>query len=148
MLWYKQAKKCWTEKDYCGERNNPELLVVWWVCLVCTILIIISSMSCLACGNHLQGYDGSMSGVIIDVSNDDNTWDATTVTIKSSTESSSYYTFCVNDEKTKETLVEFMGQNLPVIILYRNDLLMWRWECNGGESIIYDVFLADLYEEL
>jgi hypothetical protein len=149
MFWYKQAKEGWTEKDYRGDRNEPELFVIWWICFALISLAIVSSMSCLTCGNHLQGYDGSMSGVIIDVSDNDNvTWDATTVTVKSSTESSTYHVFCVNDEKTKKKLIELMGEAYLVKIFYRNNLIMWRWECNGGESIIYDVTTSDLYEEL
>lgn len=129
MFWYKQAKKCWTN-------GEEELFVVWWIVFVVAVLVLLSSLTCLACNNRLQGFDGAAKFYVIGVEDVDFlTWDSTIAHLQADPKSTERFQFCVNDEATKRDLEKARDLRVPVTVRYRSDFVMWRWECNAGSTI-------------
>lgn len=67
------------------------------------------------------------------------TWDSTLVYTKTDPQASNEDKFCVVDGKVREQLDLAAKKRTRVTIHYENDLVLWRWECNGGTSIIVGV---------
>lgn len=55
-------------------------------------------------------------------------------TIRASSQEDKY---CVNDENVKNQLIKLQKDKKEITIYYKNNFALWKWECNGGESIIY-----------
>jgi len=66
-------------------------------------------------------------------------WGSNLVYFKTSITSGQEDRYCVNDEAVKQQLVEFSRNHEEVTVYYSNDVIMWKWDCNGGDSIIYKV---------
>lgn len=47
--------------------------------------------------------------------------------------------YCVRDPELRRRLERYSRAQQLVTLHYQNDLVMWRWECNGGYSIIIEV---------
>lgn len=67
------------------------------------------------------------------------TWDSTLVYTKTDPQASNEDKFCVVDSRVREQLDLAAKKRARVTIHYQNDLILWRWECNGGDSIIVGV---------
>jgi len=123
--------------EICEDEGDSLLLFFWWIAAISIVAALLGSASCVSCDCRLEGYDGSMKAHIIDVEDVDFvTWDNTMALVKSSPEASTSWNFCVGDEAVKKDLLRAMNERIPVTIYYYNDFIMWRWECNGGVSII------------
>ena len=83
---------------------------------------------------------GSHTGVVTAVEYNSNLiWGANIVYFKTVRESSQEDRYCVNDENVKNQLIEAQKNKKEVTIYFKNNFIMWKWDCNGGESIIYKV---------
>lgn len=83
---------------------------------------------------------GSHTGVVTAVEYNSNIiWGANIVYFKTVRESSQEDRYCVNDEDVKNQLIEAQKDKKEVTIYFKNDFIMWKWQCNGGETIIYQV---------
>ena len=83
---------------------------------------------------------GSHTGVVTAVEYTSNIiWGANLVYFKTVRESSQEDVYCVNDENVKNQLFEAQKNKKEVTIYFKNDFIMWKWQCNGGGSIIYKV---------
>lgn len=71
------------------------------------------------------------------------TWNSTVVYVKSNPESTQEDKYCVTDAALRTKLDDAAARRVPVVIHYRNGLILWRWECNGGDSVIVGVEEAD-----
>jgi hypothetical protein len=127
MLWYKLARE-----EY--------LLPFWWFVFVSVVLVLFAvpgSITCRGCG---VGADGAHSVYVTSVEDRDFlTWDSTLVHCKSSTESTQEEAYCVDDPGVRAKLEAACRARRPVVIRFHNDFIFWRWQCNGGESIIVGV---------
>lgn len=47
--------------------------------------------------------------------------------------------YCVNDETVKTKLEEASMTQKKISVFFKNDYYLWKKECNGGMSIIYDI---------
>lgn len=119
-----------------GKKNKKKskFVVVFW-----TILIIFFAYSLLFPGKA-GASNGSHSGVVTAVEYNSNViWGSNIVYFKTVRESSQEDRYCVNDETVKNQLVEAQKGKKDVTIYFKNNFIMWKWQCNGGESIIYKV---------
>jgi hypothetical protein len=83
---------------------------------------------------------GVHTGVVTAVEYNSNIiWSANIVYFKTVRESSQEDRYCVNDEGIKNQLIEAQKNKTEVTIYFKNDFIMWKWQCNGGETIIYKV---------
>ena len=86
------------------------------------------------------GHDGSHAGIVTAVEYNSNIlWPATLVYVKTGLKSRNETIYCVNDELLKKRLIELSKIGEFATIYYSNNPAMWKWECNGGKSIIYKV---------
>lgn len=84
--------------------------------------------------------NGAHTGVVTAVEYNSNlVWGANIVYFKTVRESSQEDLYCVNDENVKAQLIEAQKEKKEVTVYFKNNYLMWKWECNGGASIIYQV---------
>ena len=84
--------------------------------------------------------EGVHRGVVTAVEYNSNVfWPATLVYFKTSIESTQEDRYCANDETVKEQLWEFSRNRKEAVIYYKNAFVMWKSQCNKGESIIYRV---------
>lgn len=90
--------------------------------------------------NDIGGSDGHHTCYVTSVENAVNvTWNSTLVYTKTDTQASNEDKFCVVDANVRARLDDAGKAGTRVTIHYRNDLIVWRWECNGGDSIIVGV---------
>ena len=83
---------------------------------------------------------GQHTGVVTAVEYNSNIiWGANLVYFKTNTESSQEDVYCVNDPNVKSQLQQYANNKQVVTIYYKNNFLFWKWECNGGSTIIYNV---------
>lgn len=125
-------------KDKYGEWNGYAFALLM-VAIIVGLCIVTGTPFLLAsgCGG---GANGEHVGYVTSVEDMDFlTWDSTLVHFKTDTESTQEDTYCVNDNDVAAKLRALAEERSAVVILYRNDLVMWRWECNGGDSIIVGV---------
>lgn len=88
-------------------------------------------------GSGCGGARGEHVGYVTAIEEQKNvTWDSTVVYFKSDTESTQEDKYCVRDPLVRDALKAYAERRVPVVIRYENGLVMWRWECNGGDSII------------
>ncbi len=109
---------------------------VIWLVLGMPLLFILFAMI----PAHFGASEGVHRGVITAVEYNSNViWPATIVYIKTSAESTQEDKYCVNDETVKNQLLDLSKTRKESVIYYKNNFVMWKSECNGGESIIYKV---------
>ncbi len=83
---------------------------------------------------------GSHTGVVTAVERNSNLiWGSTIVYVKTLRDSSQEDRYCVNDQNLENQLVNLQKEKKEVTIYFKNEYFMWKWDCNGGESIIYKV---------
>jgi len=82
--------------------------------------------------------DGVHTGTVIAVEHNSNIiWGSNIVYFNTTRTFSQVDQYCVNDENVKNQLIEAQKNKREVTIYYKNDYIMWKWQCNGGETIIY-----------
>ena len=90
--------------------------------------------------NGIGSTSGMHTGVVTAVEYNSNIiWDANLVYFKTNTESSQEDVYCVNDPNVKSQLQQDANSKKIVTIYYKNNFLFWKWDCNGGSTIIYNV---------
>lgn len=90
--------------------------------------------------NNIGASDGQHNGVVTAVEFNKNIlWDSTLVYFKTDAQSTQEDIYCVNDQNLKLKLEKYSNERTRVTIKYQNPFLLWRAQCNGGNSIIYDV---------
>lgn len=83
---------------------------------------------------------GSHTGVVTAVEYNPNIiWGSNIVYFKTVRESSQEDKYCVSDEVVKNQLIEAQKNKKEITIYFKNNFFMWKWECNGGETIIYKI---------
>ncbi len=88
----------------------------------------------------LGASDGLHTGVVTAVEYNSNLiFGANIVYFKTVRESSQEDRYCVNDEGVRNQLIEAQKDKREVTIYFQNNFIMWKWQCNGGETIIYKV---------
>ena len=88
----------------------------------------------------LGSSNGLHTGVVTAVEYNSNLiFGANIVYFKTVRESSQEDRYCVNNENVKNQLIEAQKEKREVTINFQNNFLMWKWQCNGGETIIYKV---------
>ncbi len=106
-------------------------LILGWLPLLLVGLVFVSD-----CG----GANGHHTGYVTAVEVQENvTWDSDVAYFKSSTESTQEDTYCVRDPELRQRLEWYSRTRRLVTIHYQNNLVLWRWQCNGGTSIIIGV---------
>lgn len=94
--------------------------------------------------NDIGGANGSCACYVIAVEDRDNlTWDSTVVHVKTDPLASNEDKYCVTDPVVRMDLERAARDRRRVLLRYQNDLIVWRWKCNGGDSIITAVFEAE-----
>jgi len=102
--------------------------------------ILIFFISILATVVTIGASNGIHTGFVTALEYNSNLiWEANLVYFKSERESSQEDTYCVNDEDVKKSLEKAQRDKKEVTIYYENNFFMWKWQCNGGLSIIYKV---------
>lgn len=134
--WNEKKRGTWLRNDYGSFRD--------WVVFTFWGMLIAGWIPPLACGailvSEFGGADGHHVGYVTAVEDQSNaTWDSTVVYVKSNPESTQEDKYCVTSDKVRDALDLAARDRVPVVIHYRNDFIMWRWECNGGDSIIVGV---------
>ena len=107
--------------------------------LVFTLVFALIFLSAFFPGT-IGATEGSQIGIITSVEHNSNLiWAADLAYVKTSARSSQEDVYCVNDAAVKAMLEEFSKNHDSTVIYYKNNYVMWKWQCNGGESIIYKV---------
>lgn len=121
------------------KKNNKRAIkisqkVFMWVIGLIMALIISRSIFIGSIGSSA----GTHTGIIIAVEHNSNlTWSSNLVYFNTERTFSQPDIYCVNDENVKNQLAEAQKGKKEVTIYYANDFIMWKWQCNGGETIIY-----------
>jgi len=107
--------------------------------LIWLIMILFFAWMFLFPGS-LGATKGVHTGVVTAVEHNSNIiWGANIVYFKTVRESSQEDRYCVNDEAVMQQLIEAQKAKKEVTIYFQNNYIMWKWQCNGGETIIYKV---------
>ncbi len=111
------------------------------IIIIVGLVFFIGGGSCgVCCIEDVGGSDGQHIGVVTSVERLKNfTWDSTIAHIKSDAESTQEEAYCVETLEVEKQLIDAAKNKKRIIAYYHNDLFMMRWECNGGESIIWKV---------
>lgn len=114
------------------ERFTISFLVFVFVCVIGGMVSVIFL-------NGIGATSGQHTGVITAVESNNNLlWDADLIYFKTNAESTQEDKYCINkDIYTKAQ--ELAQSRKQVTIYYKNDLFLWKWECNGGVSIVYGI---------
>lgn len=108
-----------------------------------SVIVFILIGALFIAGFFIQSYgasNGQHTGFVTSVEYNSNIiFGANIVYFKTNTMSSQEDRYCVNDLNLKAKLEQYAKDNTEVTIKYKNDFFMWKWDCNGGETIIYDV---------
>jgi len=116
--------------------SNRAGRIVGIVFLLLITFFILSILAGLFPG-RIGATAGSHTGVVTAVEYNSNIiWDANLVYVKTVRESSQEDVYCVNDEELKAQLIEHQKSKDEVTLRFENDYIMWKWDCNGGLSII------------
>lgn len=111
--------------------------IITWVVLGILILMIVPNF---LFPGQIGASRGTHTGVVTAVEYNSNIiWDANIVYFKTVRESSQEDKYCVNDENVKNQLIEAGKNKKEITIYFKNNYIMWKWQCNGGESIIYKI---------
>lgn len=104
-------------------------------------ILLVGGATCAGCLiSDLGGADGQHVGMVTSVERLKNfTWDATVAHIKSDLESTQEEAYCVETPEIERKLIDAAKRKQRVVVHFRNDLFMMRWECNGGESVVWKV---------
>ena len=114
--------------------KNKKIIWITW-----GIIILFFVWSFLFPG-RLGSSIGIHTGVVTAVEYNSNIlWGANIVYFKTTRESSQEDRYCVNDNNVKNQLIEASKNKKEVTAYFKNDFIMWKWDCNGGETIIYKV---------
>jgi len=114
-------------------------LIVLGITTLVLLLIILSL--CIALLNGVGASQGQHTGFVTSVEFNDNiVWDANIVYFKTDTESTQEDLYCVNDKQVKARLEDYARRSQKVTIQYKHPFWFFRKSCNGGSSIIYDVW--------
>lgn len=106
--------------------------ILWVVGIILVILYF--------CINSFGGSIGQHTGIITAVEHNNNLiFDANLVYFKTSDQSTQEDIYCVNDGAIAEKLEGYAKSKQQVTIHFKNNFLFWRWDCNGGISIIENV---------
>ncbi|MEK6892594.1 MAG: hypothetical protein AABX07_00140 [Nanoarchaeota archaeon] len=116
--------------------KNKKLSKSFWIFWLIAILAIAFFLFFGVIGAS----EGNQRGIITAVEYNSNIiWGANLAYIKTSQTTSQEETYCVNDNSIKNQLTEFSKLGETVTIYYKNNFILWKWQCNGGQSIIYKV---------
>jgi hypothetical protein len=111
----------------------------WFVVIFFICLLGLFAFNFLFPG-YIGSSNGQETGTIVAVEYNSNlVWSANLVYVKTSARSSQEDVYCVNDESIKQKVKSFSQTHEPVTVYYKNNYIMWKWQCNGGSSIIYNV---------
>jgi hypothetical protein len=111
-----------------------------WFTKIFIIAIVIFFVWSLLFPGKIGASIGSHTGVVTAVEYNSNIiWGSNIVYFKTVRESSQEDRYCVNDENVKNMLIEAQKAKKEVTVHFKNDYIMWKWQCNGGETIIYKV---------
>jgi len=109
-----------------------------------SVLFFLIVMILVLIINSLGGTVGQHTGVVTAIEYNNNfLWDANIVYFKSSDQSTQEDRYCVKDEEVINKLRGYSQNKEIVTIFFQNDFILWRWECNGGISIIDKVEIQD-----
>jgi hypothetical protein len=90
----------------------------------------------------LQGIgssNGEHTGYATAVEHNSNiVWASNIVYFKTDAMSSQEDRYCVNNQELKRQLEEYSRNKTHITVYFSNNYLMWKWNCNGGASIIYN----------
>ena len=82
--------------------------------------------------------EGQHTGIVTAVEYNSNLiWGSNLVYFKSFGSGEDVY--CVNDELVEQQLIYYSKTHQEITIHYHNNRIMWKWVCNGGETIIYKI---------
>lgn len=113
-------------------------MATFWYGLLVVLFIIFGFLTFFSV--NIGASTGQHTGVITAVEHNNNIiFDANLVYFKSSEESTQEDIYCVNDYDVLTQLREFSKTKEIVTIYFQNDFFFWRWDCNGGISIINNV---------
>lgn len=134
----KSEKNKRVESDYVKRRKEKEkkIMLIIWILIGLFILIPL-----LFPGSFFMGAtQGEHTGIVTAVEYNSNLiWGSNLVYFKTSTTSGQEDRYCVSDGSVKQQLIDFSKNHQEVTVYYHNNFIMWKWDCNGGESIIYNV---------
>ena len=109
-------------------------ILFWLIIIGCTILYMSIN------ANAIGGAKGSHTGIVTAIEHRNNlVWDADLVYIKTSEESTQEDVYCVNNLELKKKLEQYSIIRKMITVYFKNDFFVFKMECNGGISIIYDV---------
>jgi len=69
---------------------------------------------------------------------------ATLVYFKSNPENTQEDIYCIEDNPKLKAMLEEISKNREMTtIAFQNNFIMWRWQCNGGQSIIQSIWTKE-----
>lgn len=119
-----------------SERNKYAWII--WIIFGVFILFILYI---LFFPGKIGVIDGSRTGIVTSVDyKSDITWSSDDIIqFKSDIEPSQEDKYCINSLNVKNALIELSKNKKRIRIYYKNDFILWKWQCNGGYSIIWQV---------
>jgi hypothetical protein len=111
----------------------------WTICglVVGGLALSIGAPFTLLAGS---GHHGEAVGYVTSVDQQYNaTWDSMVVGLKTDIEATTETRWCTDDETDIRELKFAAHHHIRVVIRYSNSFPLWRWQCNGGISIITSV---------
>jgi len=115
-------------------KNDKKVAILIW-----SVIILFFTWSFLFPG-QIGSSNGIHTGLVTAVEYNSNIiWGSHIVYFQTIRASSYENKYCVTDENVKNKLIKAQKEKKEITIYYNNNFVMWKWQCNGGESIIYKV---------
>lgn len=130
------------ESDYVKKRKKRDKKILLIIYIICGLFVFGPIFySILFPGKFYMGAtEGEHTGIVTAVEyNSHLIWGSNLVYFKTSITTGQEDRYCVNDVSVKQLLIDYSKKHEEVTVYYHNDKIMWKWDCNGGDSIIYKV---------
>lgn len=103
----------------------------------CLVIGVIAFIVLAVFINHIGASKGEHTGTVTAVEHNSNlVWPSTIVYFKTDIQSTQEDKYCVNDPQVEGFLRDYAKSGKRITIYYSNPFLVWKSQCNGGESII------------
>lgn len=109
------------------------MAVLYTVIFITVVMMVILGLFINSIGSSV----GQHTGIVTAVEHNSNLiWDANLVYFKTSDTSNQEDVYCVNDVNIIPQLRLYSENKTKVTIYFQNSFIFWKWDCNGGISII------------
>ena len=121
--------------------KNP-LLIVGTIALLVLVLAIIPFVSSFFIVS-IGASSGTQTGIVTALEYNHGLFFSSRLAyVKTDARSSQEDVYCINDPDLFMSLKSYQQNQTRITFEYRNSYVLWRWECDGGESIIRSVVVT------